>query len=433
MKRLLVFLLAFALLFTLAACGGDGDTSEDKSQVSKEPGTSNDESSAPDDESEVSTPDDQSDDVSEDPSTELPAFINKYVSFGEAVNVQIRATDSTSIRLTKINEVADEGDIVLFTTEFGASISTGTETYEDFAILVCEYDHEVFGYKKVSLKPVGEDEEKSETEIPEDGFIIAVSTKQATEIGRLNNIQDEHKFFVHGMQILDMSIDLKKLSTAPTIDGNISSSEYGQPIWVVNENNLFWDYSQFEKDQYYATAEVYAAYDDDYLYLGVIVDSPYHYNPLSQGNASSMWQYECIQVNVSSVDPQGEYMSENFDYEANNKKAMSDGIVRQYGFGANDDNETLSTVWMGIETEFTGEAFCRRDDVNEKTFYEVAIPWSELGSEDYPFDIDEAEKIGFSISINCGDDDAWKNVKMRDGGGIIGRNDFSKMASATLK
>ena len=442
MKKLLVFLVAFALIFSLAACGGDttgDDKSKDsasKSESKSDPAdTSSDISSVSADESsDVS--DETSDETSQDPTKVIPAFINKYVSFGADVAVAVRATDPTSIRLTKINEVAEYGDIVLFTKEFGSTISTGSETYEDFAILVCTYDHKVFSYTRTSLKPVGEDATKSTTRIPADGFVIAVSKEQKTEITRLNGIKDENKFFVHGLQIGDVSLTLNKLTKAPVIDGKISASEYGAAKWKVDEKNILWDYSQFEKDNYYATAEVYSAYDKNYLYIAVIVDSPNHYCPLDQANASGMWNKECIQVNISSLDPKGDYISENYDF-VTNPKAVTDGIVRQYGFAVNDKGETLHVVWIGIEKEFTGKAVCIRDSVNQKTYYEVAIPWSELGSEAYPFDVNNAERIGFSISINStSEDDAganiWKNIKMRDGGGIILRNDWSKIASAKL-
>ena len=188
---------------------------------------------------------------------------------------------------------------------------------------------------------------------------------------------------------------------------------------------------------YYATAVIYAAYDNNNLYVAVIVDSPYHYCPLDQAGASGMWKYECIQVNVSSKDPKGDYISENFDYVIN-PKAVNEGIVRQYGFAANDAGESIHVVWIGVEKEFTGTSVSIRDSVNQKTYYEVAIPWTELGSEEYPFELKTGEKIGLSISINSTskddeDNEIWKNIKMRDGGGIILRNDWSKIASATLK
>lgn len=449
MKKILVFLMVFTLMFSLAACGGD-DTSEDEtseeiSDISE--AESKDDSEEEDESKEDEKSDEESDEESEtdiseesEDETPLPEFLNQYVSFGdEKINVNVRATDATSIRLTKINEAPEAGDIVLFTSDFGSTIASGDETYEDFAVLVCTYDHEIFTYKRTSYKKVDADEDKAKTSIPQDGFVVAVSKAQSDQVSKLNNIKDSSIFFVHGVQIGDVSFDLKKARKAPKIDGSISASEYGTKIWDVNENNKLWDYSQFEKDNYYATAEVYATYDDDNFYIGIIVDSPEHFNNVKQASASGMYQYECIQVNLASVDPLGEYMAENFD-NIINTKARDEGKIRQYGFAVNDDGETIYVVWMGAADtlDFTGETVCDRDDVNQKTYYEVAIPWAELGTVDEPFAPKSGAKIGFSVSINSTTEDdvtkgIWKNIMMRDGGGIIGRNDFTKMSSVTLK
>lgn len=437
MKKFLVVLLAFGLIFSFAACGVD-ETSKDESSSSKvSADAKGDESSeAAESEESKTTSDTSSKDETSNETSDVPekvSFTNKFVSWGGDVTVKVNATQSTSLRLTKIDEAPVKGDVVLFTNDYGKTIAAGSETYADYAILVCTYDHKIFSYSKTSLKLVGEDSAKATTKIPADGFVVAVHKDQKTEISHLTNIKDDNKFFVHGIQIGDVSISLTKATKAPIIDGNVSKSEYGKAKWIVNEHNKSWDYSQF-KGQFYATAEVYSTYDAKNLYIGVIVDSPYHHCPIGQDKAEGMYSYECIQLNVSSLDPLGEYISQHFDY-AIDDKSRKEGVVRQYGFAANDEGETLSYVWMGVDKKFTGNALCKRDDVNEKTYYEVAIPWTELGSTTHPFDILKAEKIGFAISVNSSNEDSenWKNIKMRDGGGIIGRNDFSKMASVTLK
>lgn len=60
-----------------------------------------------------------------DPGPELPAYLANFVSFADTLGVNLRATDNTSIRLTKINEAPVEGDIVLFNAEYGDTIAAG--------------------------------------------------------------------------------------------------------------------------------------------------------------------------------------------------------------------------------------------------------------------------------------------------------------------
>lgn len=151
-----------------------------------------------------------------------------------------------------------------------------------------------------------------------------------------------------------------------------------------------------------------------------------------------MYSYECIQVNVVDQSPLSDYMLENFDYVAN-AKAATEGHIRQYGFAAssNEGNETLSVVWMAKDDaakKFTGECKVVRNDDDKTTTYEVAIPWAEIGLDK----VDSGTEFGFSISINSTNEadieaGTWKNITLRDGGGIIGRNDWSKIPVATIE
>ena len=44
------------------------------------------------------------------------------------------ATDKGSIRLTKINDIPEAGDVVAFTPEFGSTIEVDGETYINITI-----------------------------------------------------------------------------------------------------------------------------------------------------------------------------------------------------------------------------------------------------------------------------------------------------------
>jgi hypothetical protein len=458
MKKLLAFLLVFTMLFGFAACSGDesSDSSsqassaaaatssktDDASSEAKSAASSSAKSAASSEAKSTSSATSSSatsstatsSGTTSTPPTSTVKFTNMFVSFGTEVNPQVKATDSTSIRLTKVNKAVVAGDVALFTKDFGSTLKSGSETYKDFAVLVCTYDHSIFGYKKTSL--VDNESDKSSTAIPADGFVVVIAKSQTAEIAKLKNIKDEHKFFPHGVRIGDLNVTIKKTTKAPTIDGKINTTEYGQMLWKVDENNKVWDYAQFAKDNYYVKGEVYATYDDNNFYLGVVVDTPENYNTCTEANAGDMWKYYCIQVNLYTEDPTSDYFTEHFDW-AIDKKSSEEGKIRQYGFGVNKDNKTLSTVWMGIEKTFTGKAVVIRDEGAQKTYYEVSIPWKELGTKDKPFSISGVKKIGFALSINATNEadvkaGKWKNLKMRDGGGIINRNDFTKGATVTL-
>lgn len=442
MKKVIASILAVVMLLFLVACGTtEGD--ESSAAASSTPAsTSKDESkttsSDSDDESSTASSDTSSEES--DPGPELPAYLTNFVSFAEARTPTLKATDKTSVRLTRIDEAPVEGDIVLFTNAYGDTIAADDETYADFAIVVFEYDHDVFTYVQKSLAEVGEDDTKADTAIPEDGFVLAISSLQTQALANLKNITDKSIVHVHGVQTLavdEYGITVNKIETAPTIDGVVTEDEWGTPVWDVDEDNKYWSYSSFEKNNYYATAKIYARCDDKNLYFAVVVDSPYHYCPLDQSGAGGMYSYECIQVNVVDQTPLSDYMLENFDYAVNNK-AATEGHIRQYGFAAssNEGNETLSVVWMAAadQAKFTGNCKVVRDEDNKATTYEVSIPWAEIGLDK----VDSGTEFGFSISINSTNEadieaGTWKNITLRDGGGIIGRNDWSKIPVATIE
>ena len=447
MKRILALALSALLLFGLAACGGDGegtqssvfstaDSSKTESNVEE---SSKPESSSAEESKEESSAAESTGETSNEASSEestgetsneesspeelkAPDFIGQFVSFG-VVDTKVNASSANSVRLTAVDADPVYGAVTLYTSAYGNAVD---DEYKDCALVTFEYDHKYFGYVKKSFKKVGA---TNKLEVPKDGFVLAVHSTQNTFIEKLEALSETETAFPHGVHLYNgYDYTVKKISKAPEIDGVFDKNEWKNfKIEDINADNLSWSYAQFEVGNYYSTSSYYVAYDKDYLYLCVVVDSPYHYCPITQSNAGDMWQYECIQVKVSSESPDGDYIFENFDRVSNNK-AEKDGVVRSYGFAANDNNETCYYEG-GITTEFTGKVACSRDDAAQQTVYEVAIPFAEFGITP-----EKGMELGFTFSVNSTNevDKVWKNVTYRNGGGIIGRNDWTKIPVITL-
>ena len=422
MKKFLVFVLAFMLVFPFAACGGDeGETSAVFSaaeQSSKAESSVAESSVADESEDDESSAADQSTEVDNDQTA--PEFIANFVSIG-AVDTKVTANSNNSIALTGVDADMSYGAIVLYTPDYGKIFA---QDLEECAVAVFDYSGELFGYAKTAFYAVGE---AGDLEASADGFIIAAHSMQEAYIDRMENLASTETVFPHGLHLYTAGdYTVKKAETAPQIDGDFSEDEWGAYLTdEINAENPSWSYAQFETNNYYSTATYYTAYDDEYIYLCVVVKSPYHYCPITPATASDMWQYECIQVKVSSESPDSEYILTNFDHVAN-KTAANDGIVKSYAFAASDENETC--YYAG----YTGLAGCSRDDGNQLTVYEVAIPFSD-------FDItpEAGMKLGLTFSINSTNEEdidagVWKNITYRNGGGVIGRNDWSKIPVITL-
>lgn len=440
MKRIVAFTLTLLLVFALVACSSEGDESSVTLQTSEGDKT---ESSVTENSEDAST-DEESSAVSEAESTVVdtskeessiapessesenetaPDYIASFISFG-VVDTKVNATSQNSLRLTGIDVEPTYGAIVLYTSDYG---DVDGEELTDFAVATFTYNHEVFGYVMTSFDAVGASDG---FKAPEDGFAVAIHKAQDSYIQKTSALSKTETVFPHGIHLYDgADYKISKVKTAPTIDGVFNKSEWkDHHIEDVNAENLNWSYAQFETNNYYATASYYVAYDDEYLYLCVVVDSPYHYCPITQSNATDMWQYECIQAKISSESPAGEYILENFD-RATNKTAENDGVIRNFGFAATDGGET-AYYQSGTSAEtFEGQVVCSRDDANAITVYEVAIPFASIGVTP-----EKGVDIGFTFSINSTNDvdKVWKNITYRNGGGIIGRNDWTKIPVVTL-
>ena len=457
MKRIIAFTLTLLLVFALVACGGEetegtesltvSDTSkqeesktesstatEDSSAPAEDSSVAADESSVADEESseaevsgEESQPEESQPDESQpeenQPEETAPEFIASFVSFG-TVDTKVNANSQNALRLTGIDVEPTFGSIVLYSADYG---KIEKDELSDFAVAIFTYSHDAFEYLLTDVKDVGK---SGSVEAPDDGFAVVLHKTQSEYINRVKALDNKTPIFPHGVHLYtDADYEIDKVKTAPTIDGVFNKSEWKDyHVEDVNAENPTWSYAQFETNNYYATASYYVTYDDTYLYLCVVVDSPYHYCPLTQDNASAMWQYECIQAKISSESPAGEYIFKNFD-RATNKTAEQDGVIRNFGFAASDSGETIY-YQSGTDYEtFEGQVACSRDDANAVTVYEVAIPFATIGVTP-----EKGTEIGFTFSINSSNDidNVWKNITYRNGGGIIGRNDWTKIPVVTL-
>ena len=172
-----------------------------------------------------------------------------------------------------------------------------------------------------------------------------------------------------------------------------------------------------------------AASADKYAASG---DVPMAEAPMPAPEAGMMYDYECIQVNFGKNAADSDYILEHWDHQID-KTAANENTLNQYGFGVNDKGETLYCTWMPSNGTLVDTCAVIRDSEGQKTVYEAAIPWAILGSAEDPFAPEKGDEIMVSISVNCGSEDSkFKNILLRDGGGIIGINDWTKCPTITL-
>lgn len=437
MKKLLAILLVCVFAFSVVACGG-GEEESSAAGFTNSGATSSkaDESSEAADESSEAA-DESSEAAGESSEVVEAATVTQFISWKNAYYaggiVGVRVTDTTSLALNKLDEDVEAGENAVFTRAYGATIECEGQDYADFAIAVFEYDHSVWGYVKTSFAAVGEGD--AATAIPEDGWVTVINKDATDKIAAIEALTATDCVYPHGFVVnsgLDATISAAE--TAPAIDGSVSAAEYGDVIWEINPENELFSYAQFvDQTNINATAKVYMTYDETYFYIGIVVDTPDHFNNLTPDNCGDMYNYTCIQANFASEVAGGEYMmSGNWDQSGGKTDAANTNIVRQHGFGVNaETGETLKCVWFAASG--TDESVVCNTREGQITTYEIAIPWTDLGATGATIVPEVGTEFGFGLSVNSGTETAqFQNITMRDGGGIIGINDWSKIPTITL-
>ena len=147
-----------------------------------------------------------------------------------------------------------------------------------------------------------------------------------------------------------------------------------------------------------------------------------------------MWKTDCIQINIGALSTYDEHMlnatSQPWGTLANGYDCMI-----QLGISVREDGTTAlcqNGTWMG-NNKCAMEGSAKRDDTLGKTVYEVAVKAADISAAfaNYDVNFEEGTEFALSFSINT-DDGSQKVLRLRDGGSIFGRNDYSKAPNAVL-
>ncbi len=438
MKKLTALFLVFVLVFAFAACGDNDTTSTPDASSQASTDASNPASAeASDDESSVDDTSDVNSEETSEPAPELPDYIDGFV-YVAGEKYDMKPTDSSAIRLTKINETPGYGDVVCFTPDYGSTIQADDQTYEDFAILVVEYVKDKFNYYKKQIIPVDDTTtDKAAIEIPEDGYVVAIHEAQEMGLAALEKVKDDVIIYPSNFNPYDYSYNVLRVETPFEINGVIGAEWDPYLVDEIDETNPSWDYSQFDKNDYGITANYFLAYSDAGVYIGVKVNTAacVWLPNISVGTAQDMWKKTCIQVNVLDQSPLSDYMLKNAQMGSTGTwgaLAIREDHMRQYGFSGSDSGESYVYAFMAGSHALVNEEAkyaCIFNEAEETITYEVFLPWEEINVD--PEEVVKGFEFSVSVSINSTtsteSDAKWANIRARNGGGIIGMNELTKM------
>ena len=180
-----------------------------------------------------------------------------------------------------------------------------------------------------------------------------------------------------------LQLTAQKAGNVPQLDGVITEGEWGKPVaeFTKDSKQVRFTYGDVDEERLPKGAELYAMWDDEYLYIGAIVTSTSHQN--NKKNAS-VWRGDSLFIGLGLAEDQAaEY---RFIF------ALGGGGI-PLGNLLNFPNETLDGTGMNVEILLhKSDYFVARAE--DKTTYEVRFRWS-----DYTLDGRKIEE-GFQFYLN---------------------------------
>lgn len=170
------------------------------------------------------------------------------------------------------------------------------------------------------------------------------------------------------------TVQVYLVETPPVLDGIVAPSEYNEAVRVLKygDKAVYFNgegFTEAEKD-YFLPSEfyIYAAYDDDYLYIAAVNNDNNHYTPLT---GTGVWDGDYLEFDFGSkVSADWNDMTDKLRLAIG--KSSADGSICTYSalnqtdakeqFDTNIDLEGIATV--SVE--------------NGLTTYEAHIPWTYI-------------------------------------------------------
>ena len=207
-----------------------------------------------------------------------------------------------------------------------------------------------------------------------------------------------------------------KSNAAPVIDGVIDTASEWSNSAVFNLNKVEQTAGSIP---HYDPAKLngtgYVTWDDNNLYVSVLVKDEIHHQPNSGGN---IWQGDGIQF---AIDPE-----------------RATGVTGQshyeYGFALSQEGEQKWS-WRAAYGRATGEltdvqANIKRDEANKTTAYEIAVPLNSILADGKK--LGSANELGFSLVINNSDGEDTGRGFIQYCGGIARDKDVKNQGSLIL-
>lgn len=225
-------------------------------------------------------------------------------------------------------------------------------------------------------------------------------------------------------KVVDKELDFtvaKYAEVKPTIDGVMETGEW-TGVWMTADTEDRADYNTGKwtgPDDLALDANL--MWDEEYLYFGAIVTDDVFCN--EQTLPVNMWNGDNIQFGIENRVNKGDFRigmggTGGSNYTEVGIALLKDGTTATYRWKTQDSINPVGEI-PNCKLQVT-----RKDN---KTYYEFAIPWTEMIAPDYV--LDPSEIFGFSICLNESDGGERKGwLEYNSGIGRVKNTiDFGKM------
>lgn len=198
-------------------------------------------------------------------------------------------------------------------------------------------------------------------------------------------------------QIVEKTLDFtmaKYAEVKPTIDGKLEAGEW-TGVWMTADSKDRADYNTGEwRGPEDLSIDANLMWDEEYLYFGAIVTDDVFYNDKSGGD---IWNGDNIQFGIENRVYKGDYRigmggTGGSNYTEVGIARSNDGTLSTWRWKTQDSVNPVGEI-PNCKLEITRSG--------NKTYYELAIPWTEMIAPSYV--LDPSEIFGFSICLNESD------------------------------
>ena len=232
------------------------------------------------------------------------------------------------------------------------------------------------------------------------------------------------------------TVEINKVTTAPTIDGAVSANEY-PTVFAMDMGKTYWNYTS-DADAANYDVVLYIGWDETYLYTAVTAkattERTYDNDDWASAKPHIFHRRHVMSAVISGNPADTKYQPANgtsWDWG----QAYGSGYGNEWTITAQPDGTNLSTNHFGSIVSHENFTYKVTASSNGTEVYEQAIPWAAFTGG--VVDAKEGTVFGYAFTlaveeVTFNDDGTENGTYASFGAGIAGWKNFADYVALTL-